>query len=193
MPRDFYDDITSGGLPVLQIVGFKDSGKTTLACKIIASLANDGLKVGSAKHDAHRFQLDEPRTDSSKHLMHGSVETVLTSNTATRWMRQEPTSLSEIAEMLYGRVDILIAEGFKSAHYPKVALIRETDQMEELLQEASDVRLWISWLNPKKLSDHREVNPQDYNAPIISIHDEETVLNSIHTLAMSLLSPDVKS
>lgn len=179
-------------LPVLQIVGYKNSGKTTLACKIIAELSARGLRVGSAKHDAHRFQLDDPGTDSSKHLTHGSIETVLTSNTATRWMRQDPISLSEITKVLKGRVDIIIAEGFKTAPYPKIALIRESDQMEALLQEASNVRLWVSWLNPEKLSTKSAYNQQAFNAPIISIHDEEVVMNNIRSLSLSLLPSNTK-
>ena len=179
-------------LPVLQIVGFKNSGKTTLACKLIAALAASGLRVGTAKRDAHRFQLDEPGTDTSKHLTHGAVETVLTSNTATRWMRQASTSLPEIAELLNGRVDILIAEGFKDAPYPKIALIRESDQMEALFQVASDVRLWVSWLNPKKLSISKVTNQLTSNSPIISIHDEEAVLDSVQSLSMSLLPPHTR-
>ncbi|MHA0855434.1 molybdopterin-guanine dinucleotide biosynthesis protein B [Paenibacillus sp. CMAA1364] len=170
-------------LPVLQIIGFKNSGKTTLACKLIAKLTASGLRVGSAKHDAHRFQLDESGTDSSKHLTHGAVETVLTSNTATRWMRQNPTSLVEIADILADRVDILIAEGFKNASYPKIALIRETDHMEILMLEANDIRLWISWLNPKKFP----------LARVISIHDEEAVLDSVYSLSLSLLPPHINS
>ncbi|MDQ0091449.1 molybdopterin-guanine dinucleotide biosynthesis protein B [Paenibacillus anaericanus] len=177
-------------LPVLQIVGYKNSGKTTLTCKLIATLTSAGLRVGSAKHDAHRFQLDEPGTDSSKHLTHGAVETVLTSNTATRWMRQEPTSLQEIAALLNGRVDILIAEGFKAASYPKIALIRESNHMIDLLKETSDIRLWVSWLNPKKFSANSVSNKQIHNAPILSIHEEDILLDHIQTLIMSLLPPD---
>ncbi|MNP05252.1 Molybdopterin-guanine dinucleotide biosynthesis adapter protein [compost metagenome] len=177
---------TCSDLPVLQIVGYKNSGKTTLTCKVIAALAAYGLRVGSAKHDAHRFQLDELGTDSSKHLTHGAVETVLTSNTATRWMRQDPTSLTEIVEILNGRVDILIAEGFKDAPYPKIALIRESDHMDALLQESSDIRLWISWLNPKNFESNMSKS-QTTNVPILSIHDEEAVLNSVNSLSISLL------
>lgn len=178
---------TISDLPVLQIVGYKNSGKTTLACKLIAALTAAGLRVGSAKHDAHRFQLDEPSTDSSKHLTHGAVETILTSTTATRWMRQEPISLQEIAAQLNGRVDILIAEGFKSAPYPKIALVRETNHMRNLLKEASDIRLWVSWLNPKKFSANCVSNEQNSNPTILSIHDEKLLLNNLQSLTMSLL------
>lgn len=166
-------------VPVLQIIGYKNSGKTTLSCKLIAALTAGGLRVGSAKHDAHEFQLDDSGTDSERHLSHGAVETVLTSSTATRTMRRSPSSLEDIAGQLAGRVDILIAEGFKSAHYPKIALIRHARNMEALLAQADDIRLWVSW--------EKESVSTTTTAPILLFRHEDAVLEAAVSLARSLL------
>lgn len=177
-------------VPVLQIIGYKNSGKTTLACKLISELTACGLRVGSAKHDAHEFQLDDDGTDSQRHLSHGALETVLTSKSATRVMSQAPMTLDEIASSMYGRVDILIAEGFKSARYPKIALLRELDEQQELLREASNIQLWISWTEtggepgPVSLSKFPSVS----TAPILVLKEETTVIKSALHLALSLLS-----
>ncbi|WP_049894860.1 molybdopterin-guanine dinucleotide biosynthesis protein B [Paenibacillus antibioticophila] len=177
-------------VPVLQIIGYKNSGKTTLACKLISELTACGLRVGSAKHDAHEFQLDDDGTDSQRHLSHGALETVLTSKSATRVMSQAPMTLDEIASSMYGRVDILIAEGFKSARYPKIALLRELDEQQELLREASNIQLWISWTEtggergPVSLSKFPSVS----TAPILILKEETTVIKSALHLALSLLS-----
>ena len=40
---------------VISIVGKTDSGKTTLIEKLIPELASRGIRVGTIKHDAHRF------------------------------------------------------------------------------------------------------------------------------------------
>jgi len=177
-------NITSGGdfnipaVPVLQIVGYKNSGKTTLACKLIAALTAEGLRVGSAKHDAHDFRLDDPETDSEKHLSHGAIETVLTSSTATRSMRRSGASLDDIAQQFVGKGDIVIAEGFKSARYPKIALIHHEDEKHDLLAQAADIRLWISWEEPIDLNSL---------PPILSIKDQASVLKEAISLARSLL------
>lgn len=144
MTMDSYHAAAQGQVPVLQIIGYKNSGKTTLACRLIHALSARGIRVGSAKHDAHGFTLDDPGTDSSRHLLHGAVETVLTSPQATRIMRQAETSLEEIVQSMQGRVDLLIAEGFKSAPYPKIALLRHKDDRITLEQEATNIRLWLS-------------------------------------------------
>lgn len=165
-------------VPVLQIVGYKNSGKTTLVCKIIAALTAEGYRVGSAKHDAHEFRLDDPTTDSDLHLSSGALETILTSQTATRAMRKSSTSLHEIAQQLAGKVDILIAEGFKTATYPKIALIHHHDEMRDLLSQSSDIRLWISWEEP--------ATPPQIPS-IISIKDQELVLKEAISLAKMLI------
>lgn len=177
-------------VPVLQIIGYKNSGKTTLACKLISELTACGARVGSAKHDAHEFQLDDDGTDSQRHLSHGALETVLTSKSATRVMSQAPMTLDEIASSMYGRVDILIAEGFKSARYPKIALLRELDEQQKLLCEASNIRLWISWTGTGEERDPASLSepPSNSTAPMLALKDETTVIKSALHLALSLLS-----
>lgn len=176
---------------VLQIVGYKNSGKTTLACKLIAALTEEGYRVGTAKRDAHQFMLDDAGTDSARHLEHGAVETVLTSGKATRWMRQAPASLSDIAACMSGRVDIVIAEGFKREAFPKIALVRDLAQMSDLLQETANVRLWISWFSPEAEA-AMNGEPGGSLPPLLSICDEEAVLDSALSLCRALCSRTMK-
>lgn len=175
------------GLPVLQIIGYKNSGKTTLASKLIAKLTERGLNVGSAKHDAHEFQLDDDGTDSQKHLDHGAVETLLTSGTATRIMRRSPTKLEEIARYMSDRVDIVIAEGFKAAPFPKVALISQPDDMLRLQEQASNIRIWVSWADPREMDASLLNSLGDSPAPILYLQDDASVLKETVNLALSLL------
>ena len=175
-----------GSVPVLQIVGYKNSGKTTLACRLIRALASQGIRVGSAKHDAHQFQLDDPGTDSSLHLEHGAVETVLTSSEATRIMRKSVTSLEEIVHSMHGRVDLLIAEGFKAADYPKVALIRNAEEMIALRSQATHIRLWLTW--EEDVHENRTALPVSGSpAPVLSLRDQALIDQAVLSLAMSLL------
>ncbi|CAH8713620.1 molybdopterin-guanine dinucleotide biosynthesis protein B [Paenibacillus thiaminolyticus] len=170
---------------VVQIVGYKNSGKTTLACKLIAALTEEGYRVGTAKRDAHQFTLDDAGTDSARHLEHGAVETVLTSGKATRWMRQAPTSLSDIAVCMCGRVDIVIAEGFKREPFPKIALVRDPAQLSDLIQETTNVRLWISWFSPEAAMNGESDGSLP---PLLSICDEEAVLDRALSVCRSLCS-----
>ncbi|WP_054958533.1 molybdopterin-guanine dinucleotide biosynthesis protein B [Paenibacillus dakarensis] len=175
--------------PVLQIIGYKNSGKTALSCQLIAALTAKGIRVGSAKHDAHGFELDDEGTDSSRHLGSGAVQTVLTSKTATRMMRPSEVHLEEIAAMMQGTVDIIIAEGFKTAPFPKIALLRDQQDLESLHQQASNIKLFISWQSSLCEEAYRtELDSYGYSdIPIIHIHNEESVLKQSMSLALSLL------
>ena len=44
--------------PVIGIAGWKNSGKTTLAERLIGELAARGWRVSSVKHDHHGFDID---------------------------------------------------------------------------------------------------------------------------------------
>ena len=126
---------------IIQIVGYKDSGKTTLACELIRTLAAEGRKVGTLKHDAHRFEPEPPGTDTWKHRQAGSSATAIVSSERTAWVEERTTPVEElVAQMALRELDDLIVEGFKSAPYPKVALIREEEDAD-LLQLSNIVAI----------------------------------------------------
>ncbi len=57
---------------VIGIVGWKNSGKTTLAAALIRELSGRGLTVSSIKHAHHMVDVDQPGTDSYKHREAGA-------------------------------------------------------------------------------------------------------------------------
>lgn len=180
---------TTCSVPILQVVGYKNSGKTTLSCKLIAAFTAKGIRVGSAKHDAHQFELDDIGTDSSKHLASGAIQTVLTSETATRLMRPSEMALEEIAEHMEGSIDLLIAEGFKAAPYPKIALLRDPHDLDHLLKQISNVKLIVSWESSLSEEAYRtQLTSYGYSdIPLVFIHNEASVLQESISLALSLL------
>ncbi|MDF2834525.1 MAG: molybdopterin-guanine dinucleotide biosynthesis protein B-like protein, partial [Paenibacillus sp.] len=57
---------------VIQVVGYKNTGKTTIVCQLTSLLKEAGYKVGTIKHDAHEFRMDHPGTDTWKHQQSGA-------------------------------------------------------------------------------------------------------------------------
>ena len=45
-------------VPCISIVGFSDSGKTGVAVALVTALRQNGLRVGTIKHDVHGFEMD---------------------------------------------------------------------------------------------------------------------------------------
>jgi molybdopterin-guanine dinucleotide biosynthesis protein B len=112
-----------GSTPVIGIAGWKKSGKTTLAERLIAEFTGRGLKVASVKHAHHDFQIDDAETDSARHRRAGASQVAVVS--AKRWAliaelegAPEP-DLAQIVAWL-GPCDLVIVEGYKSVPIPKI-------------------------------------------------------------------------
>lgn len=57
---------------VCQIVGFKNTGKTTFLGGLIRYVQKSGLRVAVIKHDGHEFEMDHEGTDTYKHRQAGA-------------------------------------------------------------------------------------------------------------------------
>ena len=116
---------------VLQIVGYKNSGKTTLIAKLIHRLKQTNCIVGTIKHDAHEFDLDTPGTDTWRHQEAGADITAISSATRSAVISRGPEPLSVLlAHMRHA--DVVLVEGFKQADYPKLILLRKPEDAELL-------------------------------------------------------------
>ena len=128
---------------ILQVVGYKNSGKTTTTCKLIEQFVQLGWKVGSIKHDAHSFEIDHPGKDTWLHRESGASVVAITSQHKTAIMEQRSTPLDELIERIQG-VDIVIIEGYKFENYPKIVLLRNEGDIP-LVQETSQILAISSW------------------------------------------------
>ncbi|WP_164472617.1 molybdopterin-guanine dinucleotide biosynthesis protein B [Cohnella candidum] len=118
---------------VLQVVGYKNAGKTTLASELVRLFASAGLIVGTLKRDAHDADPEPEGADTRRHREAGARFTALSSDSRTMWVREKPASLDELlAGMEAEGVDAVIVEGFKNADHPKLVLLRGDDDAELL-------------------------------------------------------------
>lgn len=129
---------------VIQIVGYKNTGKTTLVEKLIRALADAGYQIGTVKRDAHRFEVDHEGTDTWRHRRAGASMTAITSANRTAFMEEKHTPLDEILQRMTG-MDFVIVEGFKNEKYPKIVMIR-TEEDLELITQLEQVEAIVSWL-----------------------------------------------
>ena len=109
--------------PVFGVVGWKNSGKTTLMSRLIEEFAARGLKVAAVKHAHHAFDVDQPGRDSYKFREAGAREVAVISAKRVAIMHElrdetEP-SLDDILPRLHGS-DLILVEGFKAHDHPKI-------------------------------------------------------------------------
>lgn len=114
-------------MQIFGIVGWKNSGKTTLIAALVREFRSRGLRVSTIKHAHHAFDLDRPGKDSYLHRDAGAEEVLIASH--SRWAllhelrgEQEP-ALPELLQHM-SPVDLVLVEGFKAEAHPKLEVRR---------------------------------------------------------------------
>lgn len=131
---------------VMQVVGYANTGKTTLLAKLIPLLEQEGMRVGVIKHDGgHDFEIDQPGKDTWRYREAGASLVAITSQTKTAWIEQRPVPLAALIDRMgQAGVELVLVEGFKREDYPKLLLIREVEH-RELLPELTNVAGIVHW------------------------------------------------
>jgi molybdopterin-guanine dinucleotide biosynthesis protein B len=126
--------------PVISVVGTSGVGKTCLLEKLIPELTRRGFKVGTIKHHMHRFEMDKPGKDSWRHMQAGAAATMISSPNRIGMVMNvdHDHSLDELGAFLCN-VDIILTEGYKRGHNPKIEVFRPRVQKVPLCK--GDVHL----------------------------------------------------
>jgi molybdopterin-guanine dinucleotide biosynthesis protein B len=114
--------------PLFGVVGWKNSGKTTLMSRLIAELGRRGYAVSVVKHAHEAFEIDHRGRDSFKMREAGAFEVALSSPRRFALMRE----LGDAPEMPFAEVlsyvgpcDLVLVEGFKREDFPKIEIRKE--------------------------------------------------------------------
>lgn len=117
----------------IQVVGTKNTGKTLVITHLIRRLVNEGYRVAAIKHDAHSSSMDVPGTDSFKMSTAGARQVVLESNNQVFFHQQgHRPSLKAIVSFLAAQNDVVIIEGHKAVHYPRILLLDTSSAVDDV-------------------------------------------------------------
>ena len=124
-------------MKIIGVVGWKDSGKTTLIEKLIKEFNQRNLTVSTIKHSHHNFSVDRQGTDSFRHFNAGAKETILASD--TKWIKfsrqilECESSLKHLIKQIVP-VDVVIVEGFKVSDHKKVEVVNSMSKRKPLYE-----------------------------------------------------------
>lgn len=112
---------------VYGVIGWKNSGKTSLMERLVAEITGRGFSVSTVKHVHHSVDLDQPGKDTYRHRAAGAQEVVLASADRLAILVEhrgpEPELPAVLARM--APVDLVLVEGYKRDAHPKVEVWRE--------------------------------------------------------------------
>ena len=163
-------------MKVIGIAGWSGAGKTTLLTRVIPLLAARGVAVSTIKHAHHGFDVDQPGKDSHTHRMAGATEVLISS--AKRWalmheLRDEDELTLDALLARLSRVDLVLIEGFKREHHPKLEVYRAAVGKPPLHPNDANVVAIAS------------DGPVAASVPVVSLDDIEGVADILVAKAMS--------
>jgi len=125
--------------PILSVVGKSQSGKTTLIEKLIPELKRRGYKIGTVKHAPHKIDMDKKGKDSWRHKAAGADTVIVVAPGTVAMVKDDnPDSLDDL-EKYFDGMDLIITEGFKRKHKPKIEICRAARNTEPLCRDNSDL------------------------------------------------------
>jgi molybdopterin-guanine dinucleotide biosynthesis protein B len=158
--------------PIIGIAGWKKSGKTTLAVRLIEEFTRRGLKVASVKHAHHAFQIDDGETDSARHRRAGARQVAIVSSRRYALIGEldgAPEPNFEEVVAWFEPCDVVIVEGYKSAAIPKIEARRLASLTKRVLSDDDPLIIAIA-------ADHPVVGT---SLPVFSLDDIGGLANFI--------------
>jgi molybdopterin-guanine dinucleotide biosynthesis protein B len=154
-------------MEIIQITGYKNSGKTTFAEMLLTSLSNQDIHVASLKHHGHGGPpAGFENTDSEKHRRAGAFLAGVEGDGVFQLTANQPWCFSEMAaiyEML--GVEVLVVEGFKYESFPKIVMLANPEDVR-LLYELNDIQAVVSAI---------ELDAEDFPYPIYRREEAEVL------------------
>ncbi|KQZ54828.1 molybdopterin-guanine dinucleotide biosynthesis protein MobB [Rhizobium sp. Root149] len=154
------------------IAGWKNSGKTGLAVRVVEELTRRGFRVSTVKHAHHDFDIDKVGADSYRHRQAGAHEVALVSGTRYAIMHElrgaDEPSFEEIISRL-APCDIVIIEGYKREPIPKIEARRLEAAKREPLAPSDPFILAIA-------ADHAV---EDTALPVFDLDDTNAIVDFV--------------
>ena len=151
-------------MKTIAVIGWKNSGKTTLVSNLVKYFDSQNITVGVIKHAHHSFDIDHPNTDSYKIRKSGAYKTTLISENRLAYIEEKKDTEINLNDLisLNSGCDIIILEGFKKIDRLKKIEVRlKQNNKEPLYNTIKNVKLLITdddQTHPIKTLNHNQID-----------------------------------
>jgi molybdopterin-guanine dinucleotide biosynthesis protein B len=157
---------------ILGVVGWRNSGKTTLVEALVREMTARGLRISTVKHAHHAFDIDVPGKDSHRHREAGAHEVIVASGQRWALMHElreapEPPLVELLAKL--APCDLVLVEGFKQGTHPKIEVAR-VKREEGLIADQDDTVIAIATDDVMLAGRHLALPLNDATAIVEFIH-----------------------
>lgn len=164
--------------PVFQVVGLKNSGKTSLLSDLIAYGSSRGERVATIKHQSHDEPLKVIHHDTDSYRLHESGAFMTGVDSHRRFQleltHEDDLPLESLVSIYqHFSPDLIVVEGYTQGHFPKAVIIKRESDLQ-LLKDLLNIQLVICW--DERMS-------HDISFPVISLKDWRKRLREVYKLA----------
>lgn len=169
---------------IFQIVGFQNSGKTTLINKIIQRLNSENLRIATIKHHGHggKPEINEKK-DSSSYIQSGAKASIVEGD--GRLLLEAEKSvwplIDQIRLLISFHLNIILIEGHKYEKYPKTLILNNPKDIF-LIKELTNIKV-VFYRDLKEI----EVLKHTLTIPTFHIDDDKGFEWIINYLKSQLL------
>jgi len=155
--------------PLLALVGYSNSGKTTLMEKLVSGLAAKGLRIATIKHSHHQPEMDTPGKDSWRHKQAGASTSLLVGPEKMLMVSDVDEGLNPqlLTARLFTDYDLVLVEGYASVPGPKIEVVRA--ERSQRLRCSSDELIAVA-------TDMSDLN---VDVPLLDLNDTAAIMDHI--------------
>ncbi|OQX08084.1 MAG: molybdopterin-guanine dinucleotide biosynthesis protein B [Desulfobacteraceae bacterium IS3] len=153
--------------PIISVIGKSGSGKTTLIEKLIPELKKRGYRIAVLKHAFHQFDMDKEGKDSWRHKAAGADTVIVASPGRIAMVKDDHIGTLESLIPYFQDMDLVITEGYKKEHKPKIEIFRAAAHKEPLCRDDNDLIALVT------------DSDADLNVPRFGLEDVEALADFI--------------
>lgn len=155
--------------PIVQIVGFQNSGKTTFIERVLKAAPKE-CDIGCLKHHGHGGE-PEPFSDgkdSERFSKAGAAVTAVEGDGVLRLTARKKWDLAGLISLYECLgIDGLLIEGFKHAPHPKIIMIKDSEDWQKLKHLERVIAV---------ISRNMEHMPADAGMPVFHADDPAAIM-----------------
>lgn len=163
-------------LNILQVVGYQNSGKTTLIEKICQLADQEGLKLGCFKHHGHGGKPDRQfkEKDTDRYVRAGAFAAGVEGEGEFHFSMKHMT-LEQLLNMCkHLPLDAVLIEGYKQAPYRKIVCVKNEQELIDLST--------LSHIQAAIYVDQQIQLTENYPFPVFSAFDQCGMTFAFHLL-----------
>ncbi|MBR0589805.1 molybdopterin-guanine dinucleotide biosynthesis protein B [Bacillus sp. FSL W8-0920] len=154
-------------LSILQVVGYQNSGKTSLIEKLCQLAVLDELKLGCFKHHGHGGKPDRllKEKDTDRYVGAGAFAAGVEGEGEFHFSMQHITLKQLLNMCQYLPLDAVLIEGYKQAPYRKIVCVKNEEELIDL-STLSNIQAAIYFSQEFQLA-------QNYSFPVFSAFEKD--------------------